>query len=50
MVASGDLIKTGFTEIDEIIGGFRLGSFNVVENCLVLNEFAITDFYGKSEQ
>lgn len=34
MVASGDLIKTGFTGIDEIIGGFRPGSFNVVEGRL----------------
>lgn len=31
MVASSDLIKTGFTGIDEIIGGFKPGSFNVVE-------------------
>ncbi len=34
MVASGDLIKTGFMGIDEIIGGFRPGSFNVVEGRL----------------
>lgn len=34
MVASSDLIKTGFTGIDEIIGGFRPSSFNVVEGRL----------------